>query len=136
MYPNAGASQRAQDHSLGLGGRGILIGGESLQPPWPAHQPAAGGRRLAATRMEISWEPRLDYIYYVACLSRAGAGGELGWLPPVHTMAALLTAAAPSSASAAQLVFHSRCKRGLPRRFNYERSSARSARGCGFWLVH
>ena len=70
MYPNAGASQRAQDHSLGLGGRGIHIGGESLQPPWPTPQPAAGGRRLAATRMEISWEPRLDYIYYVACLSR------------------------------------------------------------------
>ena len=48
MYLNAGASQRVQDHSPGLGGRGILIGVESLQAPWPAHQPAAGGRRLAA----------------------------------------------------------------------------------------
>ena len=103
MYLNAGASQRAQGRSPGSGGRGThrrgVAPGAVASLPAGRRRPEAGRSHRTATRMEIRWELRLDHIYYLACLGRAWAEGALGWLPLVHTMAALLTAAAPSAAS-------------------------------------
>ena len=74
MYLNAGASQRAQGRSPGSGGRGTHRRGVlSLQAPWPAcasRPQEAGGWPHSPHRntyMEIRWEPRLDYTYYLAC---------------------------------------------------------------------
>ena len=111
VHVQADASQRAQARSPGLGGV-VLIGAESLQAPWPAYQPHS-------PHSHTYGESRLAHIVCGMSGQGCGAGGELGWLPPVHTRAALLTAVPPPTASstfcAARL--HSRCQRGLPRRF-------------------
>ena len=83
----------------GLSGRAGAGGGQGR----------AGRSHRTATRMEIRWE--LMTGYYTACPGRAGAGGELEWLPPAHTVAALLTAV-PTPASSYRLGLS--CSSSLP----------------------
>ena len=56
MYPNAGASQRAQGRSPGLGGRGTHRRGVAPGAVASLCQPAAGGRgRAALTAPQHVW---------------------------------------------------------------------------------
>ena len=104
MYPNAGASQRAQGRSPGLGGRGTHRRGVTpgaVATACASRPQEAGGGPLSPHRNTYGDSLGAEAgLYYLACRAgRAGAGGELGWLPPVHTVAALLTAVPPGSAS-------------------------------------
>ena len=75
MYPNAGASQRAQGRSPGLGGRGThrrgVAPGAVASLPAGCRRPEAGRSHRTATRMEIRW---VIYLYILSGLSGPGLG--------------------------------------------------------------
>ena len=102
MSLNAGASQRAQGHSPGLGGRGThrrgVAPGAVASLPAGRRRPEAGRSHRTATRMEIRWELRLgDILWHVG---QAGLGPEESSGGCLRcTVAALLTAVPPGSAS-------------------------------------
>ena len=93
--------------------------------PVPAgrRRPEAGRSHRTATRMEIRWELRLGHKYYLACLGRGA------WSRRSARVGCMAASSAHSGRTSdcggtvvgivyvcAALVFHSRCKRGLPRR--------------------
>ena len=142
MYLNAGASQRAQGRSPGLGGRGTrrrgVASGAVASLPAGRRRPEAGRSHRTATRRELRWELRLGYIYYLACPGRAGAGGELGWMCLQRTRSGCTSDCGGTCVGivyvCAVLVSHSRCKHGLPRRNTAVHCA--SYRGCGLGLLH
>ena len=77
MYLNAGASQRAQGRSPGLGGRGThrrgVAPGAVASLPAGRRRPEAGRTHRTATRMEI-----LDYI--LSGMSGQGLGRRSAWV--------------------------------------------------------
>ena len=124
-----GAGSQPGPRRRGPHRRGVAPGAVGSLPAgrW---RPEAGRSHRTATRMEIRC-----WLIVCGMSGQRGVGGELGWLPPVHTRAALLTAVPPASASSTFCAARpptreasAACHVGL----NYEHCTV--CKGCGMWL--
>ena len=124
-----GAGSQPGPRRRGPHRRGVAPGAVGSLPAgrW---RPEAGRSHRTATRMEIRC-----WLIVCGMSGQRGVGGELGWLPPVHTRAALLTAVPRASASSTFCAARpptreasAACHVGL----NYEHCTV--CKGCGMWL--